>query len=384
MQRRGMVIFILLNILISATVAFLVLQLGGDEGGGTGDARLVTYEVIITATRDPDMTPQVVVVTATRDPNSAAAGPQVDLPPDVVAGDAAVTPAPTLDPTALAGNSALAQIATGLPPNCIAHVVDSGENPSIIADLYGANLFELLTVNDLTEETAVLLQIGDILIVPLEGCSLLEEAAAAAGTGDGSEEGEGEDGDTAGSGEEGDGETGDADSDATATANADATATAGAVTPTPSPTPTITLAPTAVDAQIEITEIVGRGDITREQVVLFNSGATVDVTGWTLQDTNGNVYTFPDGLLFFSNAPLRINTRADSGDEETPIVKFWGRDTAVFGEPGDAVLLFDADGEAQAVLRLDEAGADAGEPAGTDAQAGSTATVEAPAGTPTP
>lgn len=328
MQRRGLVIFILLNVLISAAVAFAVISLGGDDDSGGADReRLVTFEVIITATPDPNETPRVVVVTATFDPDNPAAsggtGPQVDLPPDVIEGDAAAgTPPPTVNPAALDANPELAD----LPPNCLPHVVDSGENPSIIAEQYGANLFELLTVNDLTEETATGLQIGDVLIVPLEGCELLDEPIVVAGDED----------------EEGD--PGDDEAGAEETEEPDAT-------PTITPTPTITLPPTATTAQIEIQEITGRGDITAEEVVLLNNGATVVLTGWTLQDTNGNVYEFPEGQSFFSQAVLRVRTRA--GDE-TPIIKYWGLEEAVFGEPGDAILLLDDDGEAQAVLRLDD------------------------------
>lgn len=335
MQRRGLVLFIIVNVLISATVAFLVISLGGDsDEGGADRERLVTFEVIITATPDPNETPRVVVVTATFDPDNPAsaggAGPQVDLPPDVIAGNAAAgTPPPTVDPAALDANPELAD----LPPNCLPHVVDSGENPSLIAEQYGANLFELLTVNGLTEETATGLQIGDILIVPLEGCELLSEPIVVGGEED--DEGGSED---------------DADADEETGAEAEATEEPDA-TPTITPTPTITLPPTATTAQIEILSIGGRGDITTEEVVLLNNGATVVLTGWTLQDTNGNVYEFPDGQSFFSQAELRVRTRAGA---ETPIIKYWGLDEAVFGEPGDAILLLDDEGVAQAVLRLDE------------------------------
>ena len=55
----------------------------------------------------------------------------------------------------------------------IYHAILSGDTPYGVALRYGADFQELLDVNDLTLESSQNLQIGDILVVPLEGC--LEE-----------------------------------------------------------------------------------------------------------------------------------------------------------------------------------------------------------------
>jgi hypothetical protein len=169
----------------------------------------------------------------------------------------------------------------------------------------------------LTEETSTSLQVGDILIVPLEGCPLEAQAAGA---------------------------------EPTDTPEGEATVEAGTedLTVSPSPSPTITLAPTAADAQIEIVEVVGAGDVTAEAVRIRNLGNTTDVTDWTLSDAQGNVFTFPQQLLF-SNSELTVYTREG---QKTPVALFWGRDAAVWGEAGDVLTLRDADGQVQASLRL--------------------------------
>jgi hypothetical protein len=75
----------------------------------------------------------------------------------------------------------------------------------------------------------------------------------------------------------------------------------------------------------------------------------VDITGWTLTDSEGNEFIFPEQLLF-SNASVTIYTRVG---QDTPVVLFWGQNEPVWGEPGDVVTLADADGVVQSVLRLE-------------------------------
>jgi len=117
--------------------------------------------------------------------------------------------------------------------------------------------------------------------------------------------------------------------------------------------PTITLAPTAANAQVVIDQVINAGDITREEVVIRNTGNTLNLTGWTLSDGDGNVFVFDERRLF-SGATLRINTRAG---QPTPVVLFWGRDEAVFAV-GDVVVLADGNGAVQATLRLPASGSD--------------------------
>lgn len=332
MRRRGLIVFVLLNVFITAGVAFAIISLN-PGGSGTESRQLVTFVVPITATPDPNYTPPVIVVTATVDPNNpnpqsaqqALGGTQVNIPQDLIETNPAVANAPTLDPTLLVDNPELQQAVAALPANCLPHILQEGEFPGLVAGIYEVSVVDLLAVNELTEEDATLLQIGDQLIVPLEGCSLLDEIEAQSIT--------------------------EADFEETEEANTtdDAESTPEATEESaPLVTPTVTLAPTAIDAQVEITQIVGSGDITTEAVVIRNLGNTLNLSGWTLSDSDGNEFVFPDERRLFSNASLTINTRVG---QNTPVVLHWGLDEAVFGEDGDVIVLTDADGEVQATLR---------------------------------
>ncbi|MEQ8672007.1 MAG: lamin tail domain-containing protein [Aggregatilineales bacterium] len=326
MQRRGLVLFVILNVLITAGVAFAVISL--NPGGTQTIERQVPFRVPVTTTPDPNYTQPVIIITATFDPNAAqnqaaVSGTQVDIPLDILETNPAVANAPTLDPTVLAENPDIQQASAALPPNCLLHIIAEGEFPGSIAADFGADVFALLAVNGLDEESATLLQIGDQLIVPLPGCELIDEAEAQVLI------------------------VGDEDAEATEPADGEATEEAGGGA-SPALTATVTLAPTAINAQVEITNITGAGDITTEAVVIRNLGNTLNLSGWTLSDGDGNTFIFPDERRLFSNASLTINTRAG---QNTPVVLHWGLDQAVFGEAGDVIVLADEDGEVQATLR---------------------------------
>jgi LysM repeat protein len=334
MQRRGLIAFVLLNILVTAAVAFAVVNLTGGRSGAVTE-RLVTFEVLVTTTPNPNVTPQVIIVTPTPE------GGRATLPPDVLEGTSpAVANVPTLDPTLLSADTSLQGTGTALPSDCVPHPIADGENPSIIADIYGVSVFDLLAVNGLTEEDAVFLQIGQVLIVPLEGCDLVPVEPVVV-----SEETEDADAPSIAAASSG---TPGADDDATEEATAELTPE---LSPTPTIRPTITLAPTATNAQVTIDQVLSAGDITREEVVIRNTGNTINLTGWTLSDGDGNLFVFDERRLF-SGATVRINTRAG---QNTPVVLYWGRQEAVFA-PGDVVVLADANGNVQATLRLPAAG----------------------------
>ncbi|MBZ0300421.1 MAG: lamin tail domain-containing protein, partial [Anaerolineae bacterium] len=227
----------------------------------------------------------------------------------------------TIDPTLLDADSALQATATALPPNCILHTLADGEFPSLIAEEYGASLPDMLEINGLNDDNSRFLQIGDVLIVPLEGCSLTRVQVAAV--------------------------TG-ADEEATAEVSGEATEETTAEAQV-TVAPTITLPPTAVNAQVQIVRVLGAGDITAEGVEIRNTGGVVDLTGWTLDDGQGMVFTFPEQRLF-TNGLVTIFTRRGTN---TPISLYWGRSQAVWRASGGGVVtLTDADGDVQATLRL--------------------------------
>ncbi|MBC8170189.1 MAG: lamin tail domain-containing protein [Anaerolineae bacterium] len=334
MRPRALLLFILLNVLITTGVAFAVISFFGDREAGTQVVQYATVQVIITATRDLNVTPDVRIITATPRP-----GEVNTLPTGVLEGGAGTTtgsedsttvPQTTIDPALLENDAALAGTVAALPENCILHTLADGENPAILAEQYGTDVNSILLANGLTEEDAAFLQIDQVLVIPLPGCPLEalptpDTADTDAETGDETEEV-------------------DPDSALTETATLEATLT-------PTVTATITLPPTAIDAQIEIVEVSSPGDVTTEAVVIRNNGRNVNLTGWTITNLTGEVYTFPERNLF-SNGEITLFT---GSGQNTAVVMYIGSDTAVWGAPGDVVTLTDANGVVQAVYRIPSA-----------------------------
>ena len=316
---RTIVALLFVVTLVGAGILLGLLIAGSREGGSplidfgnceSGVEHLATFEVIITATPDPNETALVYVVTATPMPGMTdcyvvpltvrdqTAGPGTALSTTSVGGDYTLTPGQ-------------------LPPGCATHILVEGENPSTVAEQYGVDLALLLAVNQLDEESSLLLQINDTLIVPLEGCPVENYIQPTVP-----------------------GTAPEAIIETTAETTAEVT---------PGFTPTPTLAPTAANAQVVIASIIGAGDITSEGIMIQNIGNTVDISGWTLSDGDGNVFVFPERRLY-TNGAATIYTRAG---ENTAIALFWGRDTAVFGQ-GDIIVLTDQNGNVQASTRAPE------------------------------
>lgn len=302
-------LFLIFMAAVSGT--YLALQLFGRNSDASQSSlipQIVTVEIIITATPDPSR--QRMVVTATNRPG------QVELPPDLaITGDTGdVGPDATLDPARLDAvglGSGAPNTQTGeavFPVNCIFHSVVSGDTVSGVAEQYGVNFFVMLEVNNLTLNTAVNLQIGDTLLVPLEGCTLESQPTAEPG---------------AGFEAPAPGASGDAAS-----------------------APTMTLASPAESAQIEIIEVEGIGDITSEGIRLRNTGGAINLTGWSLTDAAGNRFSFPE-LLLFPDAEIALYTRSGANTADT---LFWGKDQPVW-QDGDVLTLTDSAGRIQASIR---------------------------------
>ena len=72
-----------------------------------------------------------------------------------------------------------------------------------------------------------------------------------------------------------------------------------------------------------------------------NSGAPLDMTGWTLQDrADQHVFTFP-AFVLASGAAVMLWTRAGTNDAEN---LFWGSRGAIWNNAGDTAILRDASG----------------------------------------
>jgi LysM repeat protein len=117
-----------------------------------------------------------------------------------------------------------------------------------------------------------------------------------------------------------------------------------APSPTKEPTPTVLAKP----VDVEITEIVGSGDIADEMVIITNRGQPVNLEGWTLSDRHDNVYTFPGILLWSNNASVRVHT---GSGENTATDLYWKLNRAIW-EAGDKATLADKNGKIMAVYDL--------------------------------
>jgi hypothetical protein len=107
--------------------------------------------------------------------------------------------------------------------------------------------------------------------------------------------------------------------------------------PTASPDPQPT---TPSEPPVEIGQVLDAGNLDAELVILYNRAELVNMTGWTLADTRGDAFRFPDLTLFLGGEVRLRSTSGTSG----PAVVYWGRTSPAWGS-GDLLTLRDADGE---------------------------------------
>ena len=283
------IIFLILTFVTAVSGVYVALRLFGFESDSTAVPEIITIEIIITATPAP--TPFGSFAPA------GNLGGQVNLPSEIASDVSGAVS--TIDAARIGAVDVILLTPTPetagdfLPDNCLLHVMQSGDTPFGVADRYGADRDLLLLANNLTVETSVRLQIGDELIVPLEGCNIA-------------------------------GATGDNPAFAAAIA---------------------TLDPNIID--IELVAYEGLGDITSEVIRLRNNGAQLNITDWTLSDASGNSYVFPE-LLLFNDAEINLYTRSG---RSTGYALFWGKDVSVWQE-GEQITLSDAGGQTRTTLIL--------------------------------
>jgi LysM repeat protein len=119
------------------------------------------------------------------------------------------------------------------------------------------------------------------------------------------------------------------------------TATPGAGESVASPPTSI---PTGGELRVDITAILGVGDLEQERVDISNgSDQLADMTGWTLANPDGNTYVFPNYRLW-PGGTVTVHTRI--GPDGEPITSlFWGRLEPVW-LPGEVATLRNAEGVA--------------------------------------
>lgn len=120
------------------------------------------------------------------------------------------------------------------------------------------------------------------------------------------------------------------------TANASST-TSETITATPAPLPV------TGEHRIEISEIMGVGEVGGERVIITNVGERLaDMQGWTLSDAEGNIYVFPNFRLWGGGS---VTVHTSTGQDGTPLSSlYWGKLEPVWS-PREVATLKDADGQ---------------------------------------
>jgi hypothetical protein len=94
---------------------------------------------------------------------------------------------------------------------------------------------------------------------------------------------------------------------------------------------------------VQIVSVVGAGTLDVETITIkYNGDGQLDLTGWHIKDSDGNVYTFPSFKLF-KNGAVQVHTKSGT---DTAIDLYWDLDKAVW-QSGETALLTDHDGKPQ-------------------------------------
>jgi len=100
---------------------------------------------------------------------------------------------------------------------------------------------------------------------------------------------------------------------------------------------------------VTIPRAIGMGDINSEAVrIQSNTDTAVALAGWTLEDSEGNVFTFPDIQLIRKNVFLEVYSRSG---HDTPFELYWGRSDPVW-QSGETIVIKDAEKNIQATYRI--------------------------------
>jgi len=316
MSRRVLVGFILVNALVSLVVAAMAISY--DRARRPGEVlEGPTQIVILTATPIPGLEMQPGDLQSTIDSQQLTIVAMAQRPPDVVVisptpdGEVGI-PLPETTAVATIDPALLPAIPTNPPPGtptatpqddgCIRHVVESGDTLGAIGTRYGVGAGDIAIINDLEDPNS--LTVGQVLIVPVEGCAAITTPE-----------------------------------------------------PTPNPTntpfeltrsaPTVTLPPTAVTAQVEITNVQFWGDVNSEEVEIRNLGNVVNLQGWQLVNESGDTFLFPE-FRMQQGSLVRIFSRQG---QNTPAALYWNRETAAWTD-GETVTLFDSAGQVQSTFRI--------------------------------
>jgi competence protein ComEC len=102
------------------------------------------------------------------------------------------------------------------------------------------------------------------------------------------------------------------------------------------------------DAFVTIREITDGGALAQEAVILTNIGAKVNLIGWTLVDSEGRKFTFPD-LTLLTEAEVKVHTTSGTN---TATDLYWGQTAPRWSASGTIAYLRDPAGKLIATYRV--------------------------------
>ena len=123
------------------------------------------------------------------------------------------------------------------------------------------------------------------------------------------------------------------------------TSTAVPATPNVPPSPIPTEPLSTGEVRIQISEVIGLGQLPEEAVSIANLGnRAVALQGWTLSDPAGRVFTFGQVTLFGDGAAILVHTETGQNDASN---LYWGLEQAIWSS-GTLVTLKNTEGVIQA------------------------------------
>ena len=103
-----------------------------------------------------------------------------------------------------------------------------------------------------------------------------------------------------------------------------------------------------VPGQLEISTIIGAGDIENERIMILHIGEEeTSMAGWQIMDEDGNVFIFPV-LTIFRGGGVTVYTKAGVN---TAAELYWGLSEVVW-EVGEQAFLVDPNGNVQATYTV--------------------------------
>jgi len=98
----------------------------------------------------------------------------------------------------------------------------------------------------------------------------------------------------------------------------------------------------------ELVSVTATGVLDNEAIVIQNIGdPALLLSGWTLKDSQGSSYTFPE-LTLYPGGSIQVHTRSGI---DTATDLFWGRSEPVW-ESGELAALYDTQNIARAFYRV--------------------------------